>query len=193
MVQLISLELLKAALDIRGQEQDDWLTTLIEQASSAIETHLNRSLALNHYSRTFDIGLDERVHAVTIPNTPISQITKILHNKDEITFTYDLDSRFGTVKTEYGHIFDHGRWIIEYEGGYVLPDNKEGKPPTLPADIQSATLIIAQNAWFARQRDTAIRSESEQGIGSTTWVTPDNGLSVEAMALLVPYRRGGIS
>lgn len=69
-----------------------------------------------------------------------------------------------------------------------------GEEDTIPDDVQSATLITARALFFDLQRgDPALRSESESGIGGSSWAPFEGALPHEATAMLNRYRAPGLS
>jgi len=69
-------------------------------------------------------------------------------------------------------------------------------PVTLPADIRQAVLLTARSFYAAQDRDPLLKSESEQGVGSTSWALPDattGGLPGNAAAFLYRYLSAGFS
>jgi len=91
-----------------------------------------------------------------------------------------------------------GRYEITYQAGYQPPaaqDDGTALPGNIPRPIQLAIRRVAAAAYYAEGRDPSLKSESAQGIGSTSWVTPDpalGGLTPEAAGLVQRYQSAGM-
>jgi hypothetical protein len=76
---------------------------------------------------------------------------------------------------------------ITYVAGWLLPrdDNSD-----LPADVERACLSLVISMIASRGRDPLLRSESEDGVGSSSWLDPRPGTEAmppQVAALLEPY------
>lgn len=94
--------------------------------------------------------------------------------------------------------------IVEYDGGWVLP-GQTGAPvfaAKLPADIELAAIITAEDAWLRRGSSRSVKTErlmshsvsyAESSSGGSmadgSTIMLPAGLPADAGGLLAPYRR----
>lgn len=85
--------------------------------------------------------------------------------------------------------------VVDYEAGWLLPGEEVGDTFTgttpLPADIERAVTQLIGVSISESGRDTTIRSENVQGVGSTTYNQMAAGSMLPhagAEAALQPYR-----
>lgn len=168
--RLTTLAAVKAELQVTGGTDDAYLSGLIDQASDMVQTWCSRTFALERVRETIDRRTGSE--SIMLSRFPVATIItatlggQVIDPADIETedggFVYRLDgtgSRTG---------WQSGRFIIEYDAGFVLPDQPA---PTLPKDIERAALTLVKGEWFARNRDPLIRSEDVNGVSSTTyWV-----------------------
>jgi hypothetical protein len=139
---------------------------LIEQASGIITGYLGRKLARATVMDTFAGGMD----------------------------------RFWIYRQGYAYALSHGigpgyggglgsRIQVTYDGGYLLP-GQTGRD--LPYEIERACIDVVLALWYRAGRgDPMIRSESIDGIGSTSYLDPAAGAGAAmpptALAALSPF------
>lgn len=129
--KLISLHDVKQRLGIEGNQSDDLLSELIEDASSAVAEYLGRaSLSRQQYEEKLSGNDRLRIHLSQIPVDP-----------DSVTLTIDgtADTDFSVESKQAGTLFREGTWshgdaadwvgqaseenlVVTYKGGWVLPD-----------------------------------------------------------------------
>lgn len=199
----------------------DGLAGYLQQATALIETFISRPLGKADYLDTFRLNGHAR-RSLTLGRFPVLSVASLsIDGADWALDSLDLDPNSGLL---YPPGFGCGagagdglstcgyalastpawcgyRITVGYSAGYVLPgmvddDGGAQLPPTLPADLVRACLDTAKALYHARDRDPLVRSETEQGIGSTSWLDPDaaaGGLPRNVAAMLGSYRRVGLS
>jgi uncharacterized phiE125 gp8 family phage protein len=187
--RLITLASIKSELQVSGGADDAFLTSLIDQASATAESWCRRTFAEETVSETF--YLDRPVSPIELTRYPVTEIAPVtvagtvldpaVYEVEEDTgWLYRLDASGGRCARFCGRV------VVEYTGGYILPDAPQ---PTLPHDISRAAALLVKGAYFARTRDPAIRSESVEGAGSFGYFSGAAGdLPPEVEALLRQYR-----
>lgn len=88
-----------------------------------------------------------------------------------------------------------GIYSVQYTAGYVAPGTANADTNVVPQDIQEAIRLTAASTWYAKGRDPSLKSESEQGVGSTSWNSPltgSSGMPQPAVDILTSYQQGGI-
>lgn len=201
---LVDLETVKTYLQIAGSDQDAVLASLISQASSSCVGYLQRPLALQEYRERISIR-GRRQTAINLSVGPIAAIRSITVDGRAVTF---LDEMF--VSRDKARLDDPyhapvtGDWAckarqveITYLAGFLLPgmDQPEKKDTdllplevtVLPNDIVGGVLGTIQMLRYGQGRDPLLKSESVQGVGSTTWQSMDasvGGISPDAIAAL---------
>jgi len=191
--RLTTLATIKSELRLTSGADDDFLSSLIDQASGAIRTWCGRSFALETVRET--IHLKTASESVMLSRWPVVSIVAVTASdqalgpvtfeaEDESGFIYRTDSSGDRVG------WPSGKVVLEYSAGYVLP----GKPGrTLPDDIERAVLTMIKGEWFARNRDPLIRSEDVNGVANTTyWVGGFGGdvlLPPDVQGLLTKHRQ----
>jgi hypothetical protein len=188
--RLTTLVAVKTELQVTATGDDSFLTSLIDEASSAIEAWCSRVFAKERVRETFTRRtIADKIMCMRFPiagnlevHLDALQIPPTESEADENGFLFRLDEA-GQQTT-----WPAGRYLIEYDAGFVLP-GEAGR--NLPPAIERAALILAKGMFLARSRDPAIRSEeiyevykaSFTPIGSAT-----RGLPQEVEGLLAPFR-----
>ncbi|MFW7268830.1 hypothetical protein ACMAUO_12780 [Gluconacetobacter sp. Hr-1-5] len=201
-VPLAALDDLKAELQ-NASFDEPALINYLRQASSMAASYIGSPVLLNSYR---DVLRLERspLREILLGRRPVAAIDTIMANGQDLTDVVDPDSDLdpdaGILHAPAGCCRWHGRIIVTYRAGYLGPgmDAPDGLTvPALPPDISRAVLITARALFHAPSRgDPQLRSESEQGVGSTAWLDPDGsagGMPVDAAAILTPYRAGAWS
>ncbi|CAO4178881.1 hypothetical protein [Methylorubrum populi] len=86
---------------------------------------------------------------------------------------------------------------VEYEAGWLLPGETRDNSgtttaPDLPADVERAVIQLVGAAISVAGRDAMVKSETVEGVGSTSWYVQGASASLphpEAEATLAQYRR----
>jgi hypothetical protein len=173
-----------------GDDQQASVATVIKRASAAIARYCARPFGretVRERLRPFRSG------AVILERRPAVRIVSILVDGQA------LDPAETECNSETGLLFrlqdgEPGPWrgssvTVTYEAGWILPGPSDAD---LPEDIREACLLLV-TAWHAdRGRNPLLRSESEEGIGSSSWLDPRAGMEAmppQVAGLLKPYRR----
>lgn len=204
-VALALLSDLKADLGIVDDSQNSRLSSLLLDASSLVLDYIGRPVLDNTWRDVIEIRHDQQRLSIALGVYPVTKILAfVLQNGMAFTSDQigDLD-----VQAESGIVYPPstgqalwgpGRYVITYQAGYTVPsDGSADKPQVwpLPRNISAAVKIAAKAAWHASDRDPLLRSESEQGTGSSSWAATSagsGGLPQAAADMLTGYRSGGI-
>jgi hypothetical protein len=174
----------------------------IEQASGIITGYLGRKLARATVMDTFAGGMDRFWSgALVLSRMPIATLTSVALNgvnQDLTMFEYDESGLI--YRQGYAYALSHGigpgyggglgsRIQVTYDGGYLLP-GQTGRD--LPYEIERACIDVVLALWYRAGRgDPMIRSESIDGIGSTSYLDPAAGAGAAmpptALAALSPF------
>lgn len=191
---LASLDDLKADLSIDGTASDTTLTRYLLDASSAVLAYIGRPILRAQWRDIVIVREGQRLMGMPLGALPVLSLDAITRNgsdwdADDIA-ACQIDNAAGLVFPPRWAFWPPGRYVIAYQAGYELADSAADPPVigTLPRPVGRAVLLTAAAAYHAAARgDPMLRSESEQGVGSTSWtgMTADSGgLPPEAAALL---------
>lgn len=163
----------------------------IDQQSAAIVGWLGRPLALETVRETlFERSSTDLLALTRFPVVQIASLTVNGTAIDEDGYAVDRAAGLLYRRSPTRCLFwPHGETVITYSAGYVLP-GEAGR--TLPHDIERAALLLIRYGWLAQSRDPSIRSETEDGVGATTYFnalgTAADAMPLEVQGLLSPYR-----
>lgn len=172
--------------------QDATVGILIAQASRAIVDHCQRPFGSETVTETFEAPC--RAGGVILGRSPVTEILSVSEGSEIIApARYQHDAETNALF----HIGEDG-WRLcwqtqiaaTYTAGYVLPAGEDGG--TLPASVERACVRLLSAYLSTSGRDALIKSETTEGVGSTSWWVPsaDGALAdPEAEQLLAPYRR----
>jgi hypothetical protein len=160
--KLVSLELVKAELDISGSDSDAALTARIEEVSAEISGECNRE---NFGAATAEERLSVRCGSkwpLWLRHWPVTSIVGVSEDGTALAAEdYLLGEKRQLLRrsAETGHLIPWrgSRIVVTYEGGYDLPDG-------CPADLRRAALTLIRGAWAGRKRDPAMRTYSVPGV-----------------------------
>ncbi|KXV62632.1 hypothetical protein AD949_10570 [Acetobacter orleanensis] len=206
--QLVALALLadlKADLGIADSAQDGRLNSLILDASGLVLDYIGRPVLDASWRDVIDIRPGDARLSLMLGIWPVTKITAFgVHGAapftpDQIS-NLDIMHDSGIVYPPASGpaLWPPGRYIVTYQAGYIAPVVEGGavvEAGTIPRAMSSAVLIAAKAAWHAADRDPSLRSESEQGTGSSSWVAAASGaggLPQEAADRISRYRSGGL-
>lgn len=200
---LVDLESVKAYLQITGDDQDATLAKLISQASSSLTAYLQRPLALQEYRERLRIR--GRSTAINLSVGPVAAIRSITVDGQPVMALDEMsvDREHARIE-EVGHLPSSGCWAshirqveIVYLAGFLLPGMDEPEKQdedllpleveSLPADVGGGCLTTIQMLKYGQGRDALLKTESVQGVGSSTWQAMDasiGAISPEAVASL---------
>lgn len=178
-----------------SESQDLAADMLIAQASSTIVDYCRRPFALETVQETFD-GSDLDLNGPILARGPVVEVLSVVEGATILpAASFRIDDRTGRLV----RLDATGRrvpWaffsgVITYRAGYVLPTT-DGPEPTLPEAVERAAILLLSIYLAGRSRDPNIKSESVDGVSSTSWwvAGETNRLaSPEAAQLLAPYVR----
>ncbi|MBF0889625.1 hypothetical protein [Gluconobacter cadivus] len=200
---LVSLQSLMDSLSITDGNAGGALADILLRASQAVTSYIGRPLLIADREETIRIRPGDIQLSLKMAVWPVTGITAVLRDGRPLpapTDGWDYDVTCGILYPSDGQFWVAGRYVLQYRAGWVAPDQVDDGgsaiPSTVPADVRSAVLITARALYYAGDRDPLLKSESEQGVGSTSWGTPDassGGLPSDAAALLSRYLPGGFS
>jgi hypothetical protein len=180
----------RADLAITSNEVND---RLIDQATSAIESYCRRIFAQQTYRETLYGRLEYL--AVVLSRSPATSIVSV--TVDDIALTsdgYQLDDGLLYRMAPSGRVpWAASAVVVEYKAGYILPKGTPaGAEIALPAAVEMACVNEIAAILSRRSRDPLVRSEREEGVGSTDFqiMSGDGPLShPDSPGLLAPYRQ----
>ncbi|GEM16037.1 hypothetical protein [Gluconobacter oxydans] len=200
---LVSTQSLMDALSITDGNASGPLTDILLRASQAVASYIGRPLLIADREEKIRIRPGDIQLSLKMAVWPVTGITAVLRDGNPLPVPqdgWDYDVTCGLLYPSEGQFWSAGRYIVQYRAGWVAPDQTDvdgsAIPSTVPADVGSAVLITARALYHGRDRDPLLKSESEQGVGSSSWATPDatsGGLPADATALLGRYLPGGFS
>jgi hypothetical protein len=187
--RLTTIEAARAQAGIGADVADATVEDWIDQASAAIVSSCRRPFAREtvlDLLRPRGAGplILSRSNLVAAPVLTVGGVTL---TDDDV----DVDLGAGLIWRLYG--YDRGGWPcglvrVTYTAGWLLP-GETGRD--LPADVEQACLILLAARNASQGRDPMLRSETIEGVGSSSWIaTADMGsLPPQAAGLLQPYIR----
>ena len=171
--------------------QDALALRSIDVASAVVVDWCRRPFALETVRET--IPWSDSREGILLARGPVTAFASVKQDGVDLAASeYAYDQQLGRLYRQDagGHLF---RWwgsvTVEYSAGYTLP--ADTGTWTLPPPVERAAILLAGAVMSAVDRDPLIRTETVEGVGSTTWWVPgSSGLpSPEAESLLHPYRR----
>ena len=203
LVPLASLADLKADLGITDVHSDTDLQRYLLDATETVLTFIGRPLLsqtwqdqifVRPFPRTLSLLLGvypvHKVIAVTRNGTALEQDTI-----NDLVIDDDCGELYRPDVTQ--PFWPAGRYIVTYEAGYSPPvtlNDGTVQPGNFPGAICLAVRRVAAASYYAQGRDPTLKSENEQGVGSTSWAVPDpslGGLTPEAAGLVQRFRSTG--
>jgi hypothetical protein len=164
---LTTVAKIKAELTSASPSQALRIPDLIEEASSIITGHIERELARATVKDTFHGHYFRRMPLV-LSRLPVTTLTSVVSaGSAQDLSTLDLDAGAAVL-------YMHGHDVaVTYDAGYLLP-GQAGRD--LPHAIERACIDVVLALWYRPSRgDPMIRSESIDGIGSTSYLDPAQG------------------
>lgn len=161
---------LMSELALTDLSREAELLALIDQASAAVATWCDRTLATESVREVFQ--QTSRAECLVLARWPVIALDYVTISgtaqslaeveADESGSLYRLDADGNRIE------WPSGRIVVAYSGGYSLP-GEQGR--TLPIDVERAAILLVKSAWFARGRDPMVKSEDIPGvISSTYWI-----------------------
>lgn len=192
---LTTLSRARALLDFAPGE-DATVSTLIDHASRIIADFCRRPFGLETVKEVFDAPSWDG--CVMLARSPVTAFVDVVDGEETIAstnFRHDAESNLLCRTTESGLpiAWSGGMLSVTYTAGFVLPSDDDGAPdPTLPAPVERAAIRLVGAYLSLGSRDPLIKSETVEGVGSTSWWMPGTASVLpdpEAEQLLQPYRR----
>lgn len=188
---LTDLATVKQELNISGDDTDVMLQRWITAVSSRISKYCDRVFVVEGVTETFrsNAGVNASIHQfnrvsfhpdgansieLTRRRLPTVSIESII---EDGTRTLVADTDY-TVDMENGIVYRlynagtagwplFSKVEIQYHGGF----------DPIPGDLVDACLILLQNRWANRGRDTTLRQETIEGVGSKTYWVASPGVT----------------
>lgn len=169
---VVSIDEVKAHLNLGDDFEDDYLPTLIRAAEAYFEGPNGIGVAL--LTQTWRLSLDRFSSVISIPLGPVTEIVSITytdaagdtHEVDPASYTYDLDTTPLRIVPAHGHSWPSvtlspvGAVKVVFIAGY-------GDPAEVPADIRGAILLLIGHLHRNREA-TADKALSEIPFGVST-------------------------
>lgn len=183
---LTTLATVKAELQSPDSD-DDYLTTLIEQASASIETFCGRSFAAAEKTETH--RPDRWRERLILDRTPVASVASVVLNGKTLDApAVEVESpgagfllRIDADGNSLG--WPAGRVVVTYTAGYA----------STPPDVERCCIDLVSRAYFARGRDPALRSYENPDVETMSYFDPDklemrDGLPKDIADRLGAYR-----
>jgi hypothetical protein len=176
------------------------LGMLLDQASAVAANYCGRTLVRETVKESFIVprAFCDAEGALLLDRAPVVSITSVTTHGDLLDAAdYELDPVTGALyrlSGTYRHPWRGVRTDVVYVAGYTVPNDDVGGTWTLPADIERAVINLASAYRSTGGRNPLVKSETVEGVGSTSWWDPavaGSGPSLpdpEAAGLLRPYR-----
>ncbi len=172
----------------------------IAQASSSAATFCRRTFGRETVRERFEIGhgsIDDTTGGLLLECGPVEEVVSVTVDGEALAAgSFEVESRQlyrlqdGARRCWYGRVI-----LVEYVAGWWLPSDTGTKPAgaiDLPDDIERAAIQLVAASISAASRDPMVKSESEDGVGSTSWYVQGASAALphpEAEATLAQYRR----
>lgn len=179
---LVTLEDVKAFLDISSDSSDAELTAFIAVASQMVEAYCNRLFSTRTVVEKFI--LEESVSSMILERSPIISLTSIEcdGNAVDVAGLY-VNKSAAIIRKSDGTVFEFGNYEIEYQGGRAAT----------PDPVAQAVKELVRDMRDAKKRPAGVASESVPDVGEVTYselyTSKANGVAVSptVAALLSPY------
>ena len=203
---LVDLATLKADLNVTTTADDAYLARRITSYSASVSNYCNRVFPVEGLSWQFFPARDvhpwtvtEDIQPLQLPRWPIVTITSVVETiaGTATTLVSGTDYLADMTRGQLTRLDINGnprRWHANpvaavFAAGYATTEAPYTGAATLPADVFEATELLIRDAYYARLRDGALKSESIPGVISSSYATPnDDGMSAAVTAKLRNYR-----
>lgn len=198
-VPLALLADLKADLGLTDDSSNTSLTRLLLDASSMALTYIGQPILSGLWTEEIEIERADRLRQIVLSARPLLSIQSLKRNgadwtADQISgLVIDRKAGLLSCPPEARHHWHPGHYVLTYQAGYVPPSVAEDgtvQTGTLPPVISRAVILTASALWAAGDRDPNLKSESVQGVGSTSWATASGtgGMPQSAADMLKQFR-----
>jgi hypothetical protein len=172
---LVSLDTVKAELEVSGAGDDAMLTSLIRQTSDEISSFCDRVFILETVRETFvldDVIWFERHwrsagEPLLVQRRPVVEVLSLAEDGVLVSPSeYETDLQRGRIWRNRDGLrtgWFARRVTVEYRGGYA--------PTAIPGALERAALDLIKRSYYQRTRDPNLRSEEVPGIISQTFTT----------------------
>ncbi|WP_279483413.1 hypothetical protein [Aureimonas sp. SK2] len=165
------------------------------QSLEGVQGWLGRALV----TQTWDLYLDAfPADELRLPFPPFQRIDEIAVTDGQGVETLLPSARYRALKGEFGIVVPNGGWPnvgaerqgvrVRFTCGYG--DTAE-EVAAKAAPIVQAITLMAGRLLSASRADMAMRARTVEGVGSTSWMNPDDvrkGITATEDALLAPFR-----
>lgn len=176
---LISLSDLKLQLGVTDRSEDDKLLVYSKQATAAVERYCNRRLLAETVEETFRLSV-EKSRPLILSRSPVSSVTTVIEDGSELTDAdFELDGCcLYRLTSDSRSSWSATKIVARYVAGYSLSE--------MPGEYQRAVVLTVNQYKIGSTRDPQVRSESTDGLGSTSYFDglDEYGLAPEARGLL---------
>lgn len=197
-VPLALLADLKADLGLTDDSSDERLTRLLLDASSMVLAYIGQPILSGLWTEEIAIERADCLRQIALSARPLLSVQSVKRNGTdwpaERLSLLVIDKRAGLLSSSLDtrHYWQRGHYVLTYQAGYVPPSMIDGtvQTGTLPPVISRAVIVTASALWAAGDRDPNLKSESVQGVGSTSWATASGtgGMPQSAADMLTPFR-----
>lgn len=198
-VPLALLADLKADLGLADDSSDARLTRLLRDASSMVLAYIGQPILSGLWTEEIVIERADCLRQITLSARPLLSLQNVTRNGTDWTAEQIkelvIDKRAGLLSCspEAWRHWRPGHYVLTYQAGYVPPSiTQDGtvQTGTLPPVISRAVILTASALWAAGDRDPNLKSESVQGVGSTSWATASGtgGMPQSAADMLASFR-----
>jgi hypothetical protein len=185
---LVTVDYVKAFLNITTDTDDARIAALITFASKVIADICDRVFALEKVEETTVLN-GSAEGGLVLNRYPIVDIDSIYNDDNSIIDDITVYDAGGGVL--HGDLV--GTNIITYSGGYELPDEA-------PGPLQLACIDLIRSTYYLGSRDPSMQSITDNATGSIRFFPPPgmsrtgapskaSPLSPQATALIQPYKR----
>lgn len=192
--QLTTVARVKQELGITGTTYDTLLGHKIDEATSDIEAHIERTLARATLSQQFwGEGTGEYL---VLDRTPVVSITSVTVDGVAVnTSEFRLDAEAGILyrldSSGYPSFWSWcGTVVVVFVAGYAMPSETARD---LPPALEAAAIELVNSYWQSRGRDPLVRAEDVPGLASVTYwvgaVGEEGQLPPGVTAKISPFRR----
>lgn len=175
---LVTLASVKAQLDTTTKDKDENLSAWISQASAAVEAYCNSVYSRETVQQT-DRTRGYVGEGIILERKNAPSIVSVTEDGVALTTDqYELDGHVVYRLSDDERSSWTGKVVIEYASGFSLA--------AMPANIQRAVILTVNQYRMGMTRDPQVRSESGDGLGSTSYFDglDEYGLAPEARGLL---------
>jgi hypothetical protein len=192
--RLTTVSAVRDALDLDEEDfSDEKIESFIDQASQAIVDYCGRPFGRETYLETFR-KVDCRSDGLLLSRAPVVSITSIDSDGTSVVLPeYEIENgALYRLSNNSRYAWRAAVLAVTYVAGYILPSDEVGAPAaTLPLTVQRAAIDEIAAYVSYEDRDALIKSETVEGVGSTSYYVPGESSILESpgsQAVLSKYR-----